>query len=388
MSCFMVSCQHNSDHFSFILFLIMDIAQEMHRFFWKDDIWFHGLNVTWDDFESKDDGIVLPRVSDLLLSLPVALFLCCLRFVWGRFIVTHVGRYFNLKQSLTRKVPQNDLLDLYYKNDSRLPNRAVIVKLGKKLDWTPRQVERWWRRKMTSDRPSLMKKITESSFRFLFYFMSFWSGLYLLLDKPWLWETAHCFYDWPRQHVDKGIWSYYLLELSFYWSQLLVAFYDTKKDSRAMIIHHLAAIIILHLSWSLNLTRVGSLIMLTLDASDIALEAGKMATYIKYTNMADVLFVVFILIWIPTRLVFYPFWIMRTSIIDAYSILRFTSLNPIHVILVVLLLILLILQIMWSIRILKCFKSIIIKGHVNDERSESELSTSEDDKTEANHQSS
>ena len=48
-------------------------------------------------------------------------------------------------------------------------------------------------------------------------------------DKPWTWNMLYCWWDYPRHHIDRGIWYYYMLELSFYWSLLITQFFDVKR---------------------------------------------------------------------------------------------------------------------------------------------------------------
>lgn len=54
--------------------------------------------------------------------------------------------------------------------------------LAKQLEWTPRQVERWWRRRRRQGKHSEMQRFRETTWRFIFYFLAFWLGLYALLD--------------------------------------------------------------------------------------------------------------------------------------------------------------------------------------------------------------
>lgn len=89
-------------------------------------------------------------------------------------------------------------------------------------------------------------------------------------------------------------------------------FFDVKrKDFWQMFLHHISTIILICFSWVVNLTRIGSLVLLVHDCADIFLEAAKMARYGGYQKLFYSLFIVFAVVWIITRLGFYPFWIIR-----------------------------------------------------------------------------
>ena len=54
--------------------------------------------------------------------------------------------------------------------------------MSKQLDWTPRQIERWWRGRRLQGKPSEMQRFRETTWRFVFYLLAFWLGLYVVTD--------------------------------------------------------------------------------------------------------------------------------------------------------------------------------------------------------------
>ncbi|KAG2470371.1 ATS17 metalloproteinase, partial [Polypterus senegalus] len=96
-------------------------------------------------------------------------------------------------------------------------------------------------------------------------------------------------------------------------------FYDTDEvwkhyplqDFKEQIIHHLATIILLSFSWCANYARIGTLVMITHDASDILLESAKLFHYAGWKDICDAIFVCFAVVFIVTRLVIFPFWCTR-----------------------------------------------------------------------------
>lgn len=103
-----------------------------------------------------------------------------------------------------------------------------------------------------------------------------------------------------------------MLSLSCYWSLLFTLFEDVKrKDFWEMAIHHVVTISLLVFSWTCNLIRMGSLVLILHDVADIFLESAKMTKYIGWQRTCDVLFVIFTVIWIVSRIGIYPMWILK-----------------------------------------------------------------------------
>ena len=87
-------------------------------------------------------------------------------------------------------------------------------------------------------------------------------------------------YDYPNHIVEGDVWWYYMLELSLYWSLMISQFTDVKrKDFWEMFIHHLTTISLLCFSWTCNLTRVGTLVMVIHDVADIFLEVDLISLF-------------------------------------------------------------------------------------------------------------
>ena len=112
--------------------------------------------------------------------------------------------------------------------------------------------------------------------------------------------------------MTNDIWWYYMLSASFYWALLFSSFEDIKrKDFWEMFIHHIVTILLLVLSWTCNLVRVGTLVLVIHDCADVFLETAKMMKYIKWQRTCDTLFGLFTVTWIITRLIIYPFWLLN-----------------------------------------------------------------------------
>ncbi|MED6284592.1 Ceramide synthase 2 [Characodon lateralis] len=183
------------------------------------------------------------------------------------------------------------------------------------------------------------------------------------------------------QSLERAHFWYYMLELGFYGSLLLRIFVDVKrKDFKEQVIHHLATIFLLSFSYCANYIRIGTLVMLLHDSSDILLESAKMFNYGSgWRKTCDSLFVVFAVVFLVTRLVIFPSRIIRTTLLLSMEVFEpFTG----YYLFNVLLMVLQALHIFWAGLILRMvFK--FLKGKLEkDERSdeESEADVEEDDK--------
>lgn len=128
-----------------------------------------------------------------------------------------------------------------------------------------------------------------------------------------------------------------------------------------MFVHHIVTLLLLSLSWICNLHRVGSLVLVVHDCADIFLEAAKITKYANYQKLCDAIFAFFTLIWIVTRLGFYP-RIIYSSSVEAPRIL---PMFPAYYIFNSLLILLLCLHVAWTYMILKIAHNSLKSGKVS-----------------------
>ncbi|KAK6634841.1 hypothetical protein RUM44_000088 [Polyplax serrata] len=280
------------------------------------------------------------------------------------------GIYLGIKNVKPKKAAPVPELEKLYQSGKKATIKD-IKSTANQLRMTERQVERWLRVRRAMDRPTTLKKFCENSFRCTYYIYSFIYGLMVLWDKPWLWNINYCWYGYPHQSVSNDIWWYYMISLSFYWSLAVSHFFDVKhKDFWQMFIHHIATIVLMDFSWVCNMHRIGSLVLVIHDCADVLLEGAKMAKYANYQRVCDMLFVIFTLVWIATRLGLYPFWIMRNTTIQAPKIV---DMFPAYYIFNSLLFLLLTLHIFWTYLILKiAYNSLLVGKMEGDIRSSSD----------------
>ncbi|MBA0782593.1 hypothetical protein Gotri_000456 [Gossypium trilobum] len=78
----------------------------------------------------------------------------------------------------------------------------------------------------------------------------------------------------------------------------------------------------------LNFFRIGSIILALHDASDVFLEAAKVFKYSERELGASVCFGLFAISWLLLRLIFFPFWVIKTSSYDVREFLNLSESYP------------------------------------------------------------
>ncbi|XP_040910966.1 ceramide synthase 2-like [Toxotes jaculatrix] len=343
---------------------------------WRQDYWLPP-GVTWKDMEQLADSD-RPQPLDLLIALPLALGFVALRYVFERFFAPPMGRCLGVKNRLQVTAAPSPKLESFYTQRSRQPTQSEIVSLMSLCDKTQRQIETWFRLRRNQDRPCQSKKFGEAAWRFFFYLTAFMVGLACLIDRPWFWDRRECWRQYPVQPMERAHYWYYMLELGFYGSLLLRISVDVKrKDFKEQVIHHLATIFLLSFSYCANYIRIGTLVMLLHDSSDILLESAKMFNYgTGWRKTCDTLFVVFAVVFLVTRLVIFPSKIIHTTLVLSMEVFEpFVGYYFFNILLMVLQA----LHIFWAGLILRMVYK-FLKGKLEkDERSDEESEVEEEE---------
>ncbi|KAJ8972758.1 hypothetical protein NQ317_006274 [Molorchus minor] len=323
---------------------------------WSEHIWLPP-NTTWADIAPNASmEIQHTDYRDLLYPLPMALVMLALRYLLEKYWFGPVGLSLGIKNTRPKKASDNPILEKAFAQSKKWKHKQ-IQGLAKQLDISERQVERWLRYRKGQNKPSTLTKFCENSWRCLYYTFSFIYGITILWDKTWL-------NGFPHQSITSDIWWYYMISMSFYWSLCVSQFFDVKrKDFWQMFVHHIATILLMCLSWTVNVFRIGTLVF-----------AAKMAKYSGYQKICDVIYAVFTVLWIFTRLGIYPFWIIKNTSIDAPKIV---PMFPAYYIFNSLLILLLVLHCFWTYLILK-----IAYNSLNAGKMEGDIRSSSDDYSE------
>ena len=133
------------------------------------------------------------------------------------------------------------------------------------------------------------------------------------------------FWDgWPEQECGAATKNLYAAELGFYLASIgMLIFWDKrKKDHNVMLAHHVVTSLLLVHSWALHFLRVGLVILLLHDASDVLMESAKLFNYAGHAVGANTFFALFALSWIALRLLLFPFVVVRSTLFDTMRMFR------------------------------------------------------------------
>ncbi|CAN8009903.1 unnamed protein product [Ixodes pacificus] len=348
----------------------------LESWFWKESFWLPG-NVTWAIMagDAEAGGPKNAQFRDLYFSVFVALALLVIRYTLERTVFRRLGVLLGIKERGADAHRSEDV-KIFTKalTTNGHMNHTQTTRLAKELNMTERNVQLWIQRRAIQEKK--LAKFTETAWRFIFYASVFVYGIYVLWDKPWLWDTLHCWYDFPHHPIANETWWYYMVELGFYVSCTLSHFVNTKrKDFWQMFIHHIVTIFLLCLSWIMNLHRVGSLVLIVHDFADVPLEFARMARYATWLRLANALFAVFTVSWIVSRVGLYPYRVVYSVVVDAP---RIVGMAPIYYIFASLLMALQLMHIIWTWMILRAALQAITHKGV-EELGSADESTDEED---------
>ncbi|XP_045573647.1 LAG1 homolog, ceramide synthase 2 isoform X1 [Salmo salar] len=345
------------------------MVSSLSEWFWNERLWFpEGLG--WADLEDKD-GRVYAKASDLWVVLPIALAFLVIRQIFERLVATPLAAVMGVKEKVRLTVSHNPTLESFYCTTTKNPSQSSIDSLCKQTGCSERQVQRWFRRRRNQDRPSLLKKFKEASWRFTFYLLAFIAGLAALIDKPWLYDFKEMWQGFPILTLLPSQYWYYMIELGFYVSLVFSVASDVKrKDFKEQMVHHMATIFLISFSWCVNYIRAGTLIMLLHDSSDYLLESAKIFIYAGWRNTSNYVFFLFAAVFIFTRLYIFPFYIIYSTYI--YPMTMYSPFFG-YYFLNFLMMVLQCLHIFWAILILRMAVRFLSSDEkVEDERSDKE----------------
>ncbi|NXY47568.1 CERS4 synthase, partial [Ceuthmochares aereus] len=352
------------------------MARSLYEWLWQQEFWLPP-GITWEDMQESDD-VKYPKPRHLLLSIPFAFVLIFIRCAFERAIALPLSSKLGVRDKQRPKAQPNPVLEAFYSTRCKKPGESDLISLAKQCDLPVRKVERWFRHRRSSDRPSLSKKFCEACWRFTFYIIAFFTGLAVLYDKPWLWDHRECWTGYPQQPLLPSLFWYYLLELSFYCSLVFTLPFDVKrKDFKEQIIHHAATIFLISFSYCANYIRIGTLVLIIHDASDCFLEPTKIFNYMKWKKTCDSLFVVFSAVFLISRLIIYPYTVLYNTYYYSMEIFQpFFGYYFVNVLLITLQL----LHVFWSCLIIRMLHKFILQGTTDkDMRSDTEESDKDEE---------
>ncbi|XP_052801525.1 ceramide synthase 2-like isoform X2 [Mya arenaria] len=357
----------------------------LYNTFWDERFWFPAnRSHSWKSLENVPGSkTYYPDVKDLNLALLLGVALIVVRYLLDILIVIPIAKKMGVSSRKPRTVAPNTVLEAAWKDRKPL-NHEAMKGLAKQTDMTERQVEVWFRRRKALNAPTPLAKFRECSWHLIMYTSFFIYALVYLWKKPYFWKSITCWEDWPYQHVSSDMYWHYVVELGFYWSLVFTLCTDHKrKDFKEMVTHHFATIVLMYFSWILNFARIGTIVLAVHDSADTWLALTKMSIYVKNKNATDGFFVLFLVIWILSRVVYYPYVVLYSTTIETYYAGIMDNTFGAHWFFNFFLYLLQVLHLIWTYMIFRIVYRKIVKGNVEDVRSDSE----DDDGAEADTES-
>jgi len=359
----------------------MNAISILYDTFWSESIWVPP-GYTWDVFSPDKVGLNVPDSRDLRTYpfIFAGVFVFIKSFVARPCIFMPIWNYFTKKSGL--KQERNDILDkLFAKYDGR-PPKYEISAAGKKLEWDERKLSGYVRRNGKYWRD--LSKFLDCSWQLSYYVLYLLFGVYVLCDKEWFYDIRICWRKYPLHELTDDVWWYYMIPLGFYYSQIIFDITSTnrRKDSTQMLIHHFATILLMTLSFTVNMVRMGCLVLFVHECADIPLLLAKICGYIGKKKYMDPLFVIFVLLWVVTRLGIFPFKLIKSTVFEAH--VQEKMFFPVYYIFNGLLLMILLMHLVWTYYIGVIIYNKFETNEVSDVRSseESGEEQEQEDKTE------
>lgn len=314
--------------------------EALSRFFWSESFWLPNT-VRWNDLKSNSTAR-FPQVEEFKYTIYYGVVMLFVRIFFECCVFLPFGHFFgwsDKSQSLPLKMIQH--LNFGFAGKSKF------------------------------------KRVAETAWRFVFYLCAWTAGVFVLWNEPQLSDVNECWRNYPDHPISDKVWWYYIIETAFYWALLFssVVFDIRRADFYQLTLHHIVTISLLFISWSINMVRVGTLILFSHDVADIFIELGKLFRYANWQTALHILFVIFMFVWCGTRLFYYPFYVIRSVVFDAPELIQKSyrweeifSRPIVPRLLMVMLCCLLVLHIFWTYVLVKVAVHSLRHGEMDDIR--------------------
>ncbi|CAK9181236.1 unnamed protein product [Ilex paraguariensis] len=171
-------------------------------------------------------------------------------------------------------------------------------------------------------------KCSESMWKLTYYATVEACILTIIYHAPWFRDMEY-FRGWPNQELKLPLKLIYMCQCGFYLYSItaLLTWETRRKDFSVMMSHHIITVFLIGYSYITSFFRIGSVILALHDASDVFLEAAKVFKYSEKELGASIFFGLFALSWLILRLIFFPFWIIKSS---SYHLCQFLRLSEVY----------------------------------------------------------
>ncbi|GLI70104.1 hypothetical protein VaNZ11_014883 [Volvox africanus] len=173
--------------------------------------------------------------------------------------------------------------------------------------------------------------------------------------------------------VSRGVLLFYCAEAGFYLQAIhfLAVHEERRKDWHESMIHHVVTSGLLFYSYAVNFTRVGVVVILIHDVSDIFLELAKLCRYADRGDIGVLAFIVFFVSWVVCRVIIFPVFVIRSTLFEPVVLVAAylgIEPRPHWEIFNGLLLILFVLHLYWTVLIFQVIMRQFTHGRLTDVR--------------------
>ena len=183
-------------------------------------------------------------------------------------------------------------------------------------------------------------KFGEYVFRLIYHFSFSLYGVLSFRDKPW-WDdsrggTTNLWLEYPNHEIETGMTWYYLLQSAYnvdaffsllelstdvklqnplktLGSPIKISWKPTVRgDFREMFVHHVITNCLIFGSSYFRFTRIGSMVFMIHDISDVPVDMSKLANFVKWSKATVFCFVTMVIVWVITRMTILPFVIVKS----------------------------------------------------------------------------
>jgi len=249
-------------------------------------------------------------------------------------------------------------------------NAELIPMLSRELNMSSNDIMEYWRylRKLDKIEKNL-KKYNEEIWKCVTMTCITIFGIYVMCHEAFFDDPRLLFRQYPQQE-SRLIQLYYQISLGYHGFRATCQFFEPKrKDFWAMVIHHWVTVVLIVASWWTGVMQIGALVMVCHDNADIFLPAAKIARYEKNVFFTNILFALFLLCWIMSRIGLFSWKVVYPVLFEAYP--TYTC-NTYYGFFAALLCVLLLLHFYWLRMILRiAYTALFVSKVVNDNRSES-----------------
>lgn len=172
------------------------------------------------------------------------------------------------------------------------------------------------------------KKFPESAWKILFYSFTWSLSVYVVLVSGrynYFEDPCSVWIEWYiGMPVPRDIYAMYIVQCSFYLHSIYgTIFLDIwRKDTGVMLVHHLLTLALIAFSYATRYHKIGTLVLLVHDITDIQLEFTKLNIYLRnrygvkhmlHEHLANIGFGIFTVCWFIFRLYWYPLKVLFST---------------------------------------------------------------------------